>query len=348
MDAITGLWDAILDTLKEMGDASVRQGKPYGLRGYPDYHREEFPGSFRKAAWEEPLTAGIRLGLEHRGYFATTESAYQMGGRCDLVVALNDSERVWIECKAAFRQCLGKPMPGSPYDYNYDGDNWYDPGRGRDSWVAGVADIAGKDVPKLLSLSSDEARYVGVLLLGFDLKCAPLTNQELDELLRPCLDEWKPAHGLTEGVTWDDSYPIRRDRGFRERAWFWYRPVAELTPNPTIGRDSSPASDVGLDAKRRDALVEVARFCSVPYSQHGGKATSGRYEGLHQHDWSHLVLKVNAICRGERLSVFAAGEAGDKVRRQFPNAFNWDTAVNAPGAHEKILDIILGAIKRRT
>ena len=30
----------ILDTLKEMGAASVREGKPYGLRGYPDYHRE--------------------------------------------------------------------------------------------------------------------------------------------------------------------------------------------------------------------------------------------------------------------------------------------------------------------
>jgi hypothetical protein len=184
-----------------------------------------------------------------------------------------------------------------------------------------------------------------VLLLGFDLKCARLTNQELDELLTPCLDEWKPAHGLKEGVTWDDSYPIRRERGFRERAWFWYRPVAELIPNPTAGRDPPPACTLGLDAKRIEALAAVARFCSVPYMQHGGVQKSGQYEGWHQHDWGHLVLQVNTIYGGKRLSTFAARMAGDQVRHQFPNSYNWDAAVNSPGAHETILDIVLGAIK---
>jgi hypothetical protein len=344
VDAIITLWDAILDSLREMGNVSVRQGKPYGLRGYPDYYRERFPGSFRKSAWEEPLTAGVKLGLEERGFLAKTEWPYGTGERCDLVVDLSRSKSVWIECKAAFRQCLGKPKPGSPYDYNYDGDNWYDPGRGSNSWVEGVADIARKDVPKLLSLSSIEAQYTGVLLLGFDLQCAPLTNEELDELLRPCLDEWKPAHGEKEGATWDDSYPIRKELGFRERVWFWYRPVAEHTPNSTVDRDASAASAPELGAKRRAALAVVARFCSVPYRQHGGLQKSGPYEGWYKHDWGHLVQEVNAIYGATRLSIFGAGNVGNQVRRRFANACNWDAAVNSPGAHEMILDIILSAI----
>lgn len=80
------------------------------------------------------------------------------------------------------------------------------------------------------------SQCIGVLLLGFDLKHAPLTNHDLDELLGPCFDEWTPAHGPKEGVTWDDSFPMRRDRGFRERCWFWYRPVAK---RPTAVRNCS-------------------------------------------------------------------------------------------------------------
>ncbi len=345
---ITHIWNAILDALKEMGAASVREGKPYGLRGYPDYHRERqfSERSFRKSAWEEPLTDGIRLGLACQGLCTTTERRYPANPqeRCDLVVDLCQSGLLWIECKTAFRQCLGKAGWGSPYDYDYDGDDWYDPGKGRDSWVAGVRDIVEKDVPKLLSLTSNEAQHVGVLLLGFDLRHAPLTNQELYGLLGPSLDEWKPLHDSKEGVTWKDSYSVRAERGFRERVWFWCRPVAEHAPRQTVGPNASAASGPEGGAKRIAALTAVARFCSVPYKQHGGLQKSGPYEGWYKHDWGHLVQEVNTIYGANRLSIFGAWNVGNQIRRRFANVYNWDAAVNAPGAHEMILDIILRAI----
>ena len=34
MDSVTGVWEAIVETLKEMGATSVQQGEPYGLRDY--------------------------------------------------------------------------------------------------------------------------------------------------------------------------------------------------------------------------------------------------------------------------------------------------------------------------
>lgn len=228
MDDIISIWHATLATLKEMGSASVQEGEPYGLRGYSDFYRKLHPGSFRKCAWEEPLMAGIELGLKNRGFHATTKKSelrYPVGGYCDLIVDPDSSSSTWIECKTAYRQHLAELSPGSQYRYNYNGVGSYDPGRGRDSWVAGVLDIGRKDVPKLLSLSPAEAKYIGVLLLGFDLVTSPLTNRELYELLPTCLCDWQSAHDSKEGITWDDSYPIRKERGFRERIWFWYRLV---------------------------------------------------------------------------------------------------------------------------
>lgn len=228
MDDIIPIWHAILATLKEMGTASVQEGEPYGLRGYPDCHRKLFPGSFRKCACEEPLMAGIELGLKSYGFQATTkkgELRYPAGGYCDLIIGPDSSSSIWIEFKTACRQHLAESSPGSQYRYKYDGVGSYDPGRGRDSWVSGVLDIGRKDVPKLLSLSPLEAKYIGVLLLGFDRVTDPLTNRELYELLPKGLCDWKSAHDSKEGVTWDDSYPLRKERGFRERIWFWYRLV---------------------------------------------------------------------------------------------------------------------------
>jgi hypothetical protein len=337
-------WNAAVETLKEMGATSVREGEPYGLRGYPDYHRKLFPGSFRKDAWEEPLTAGLGLGLNQRGYPTATERDYPMGGRNDLVVDLGGSETLWLECKTAFRQCLGRPRPGSCYAYNYDGDNCYDPGQGRDSWVVGVSDIALKDVPKLLSLTPTEATYIGVLLLGFDRESAPLTNRELYDLLPRCLDEWEPAHGLKERLSWPDSYPARARLGFRERAWFWYRPVAEPNPTPAIAHDLQVVPATEPNEMHRQALAAVKRFCGVPYRQHGRRQTSGPFQGWYEHDWGHLVQQVAKIYKGRELSILYARNAGDRVRGRFATASNWDAAVNRPGVHEEILAIILAAI----
>ena len=231
MGNIVAVWDAIVETLREMGADSIKEGRPYGLRAYGSYRRSLGHG-IRKRACEEPLTGGIAAGLARRGYPATPEQPYPLGGRSDLAVGLGGSELVWIECKTAYREHLARSKADPRYDYSYSGDNCYDPGRGRGSWVAGVSDIGGKDIPRLLTLHPGEAKFIGVLLLGFDRESVPLTNQELYDLLPSCLNEWTPAHGGAAGISWRDSYPIRASRGFRERVWFWYRPVGNSIGNP--------------------------------------------------------------------------------------------------------------------
>jgi hypothetical protein len=224
-ELVSSLFDAIVTTLREMASESVNQGKPYALRGYPDYHRELYPGSFKISAWEEPITAGLAMRLCRKGVQATTEISYPDGsGRCDLVVQIDPINRFWIECKTAFRPCLRPASAGYGYKYDYEGDRTYEPS-GKGSWVAGVADIALKDIPKLMRLQPRAAQFVGVLLLGFDRESRPLTNRELYALLPPNLDTWVAAHTVREGLCHSDCYPIRAKKGFRDRTWLWYQQV---------------------------------------------------------------------------------------------------------------------------
>ena len=213
MGSIVAVWDAIVETLGEMGADSIKEGRPYGLRAYASYCRSLGLG-IRKGACEEPLTAGVAAGLVRRGHPATPEQPYPMGGRSDLVVDLGDSELLWLECKTAYREHLASSKADPRYDYKYDGDNCYDPGRGRNSWVAGVSDIGGKDIPKLLTLRPNEAKFIGVLLLGFDRERVPLTNRELYDLLPSCLNEWTRLMAEQQGFPGPIAIRLGHKAGF--------------------------------------------------------------------------------------------------------------------------------------
>ena len=307
-----------------MGASSVQNGKPYGLRGYPDYHRELFPRSFRKSAWEEPLTAGIALGLNKRGSSATTEKCYPAGGRSDLVVERTPPDSLWIECKTAFRQCLARSRPGSLYDYNYDGDGCYDPGQGRDAWVAGVADIGAKDkFPKLLSLDPSDASYVGVLLLGFDRENAPLTNRELDDLLPPCLNEWKALHGAKKDFRGPIAIRCERRKDSANYLVLVLPSRLEQVIERPVCPDVAGASSPQAGGRYQQVLAAVERFCSVPYRLHGGQEKSGPRRGWYKHDWGYLVQEVNTIYHGKELADPIAWKIGNRVRFRFSNVSNW-------------------------
>lgn len=226
MATFPAFFDTIRTTLVEMGDEALCDGRPYGLRGYPDFHREMFPGKFSPSRWEEPISAGLSQRLTRKGFNSAEEVRYPFGGRCDLVIQLSASERLWIEVKTAFRPCL-RPVksPGARYAYDYEGDNLYDPG-GDGSWKAGVADVRKKDILKLQRLSRPEADHIGILLLGFDKVSWPLRDDELYERLPPELDVWNAEHSDRSGTSWADRYEVRARKGFRDRVWFWHRPVA--------------------------------------------------------------------------------------------------------------------------
>jgi hypothetical protein len=67
-----------------------------------------------------------------------------------------------------------------------------------------------------------------VLLLGFDRIEKQIDEDTLYHLLPDELKErWIPAHGQREGIIQPDRYLPQANKEFRERMWFWYRPVTE-------------------------------------------------------------------------------------------------------------------------
>jgi hypothetical protein len=89
----------------------------------------------------------------------------------------------------------------------------------------------------------------------------------------------------------------------------------------------------------------VKLFCAKRFAMHGSKRASSK--GRYDHDWSDLVDQVSYFDFGHKQKDEAKIQAiGRHVRAEFPNppsiarGSEWDQAVNAPGAHERILAII--------
>jgi hypothetical protein len=92
-------------------------------------------------------------------------------------------------------------------------------------------------------------------------------------------------------------------------------------------------------------MKAIKLFCAKPFSQHGSKRNSSK--GRFEHDWSDLVDQVSYFDYGHTQKDEAKIQAiGRLVRSEFPNPKSklespeWSAIVNAPGAHERILEII--------
>lgn len=92
------------------------------------------------------------------------------------------------------------------------------------------------------------------------------------------------------------------------------------------------------DEKQMNA---IRFFCVKPYSGHDSKRSKGR----DYHDWSDLVQQISYFDFGHVQTDVAMVETVARlVRKEFPNGPDWDRAVKALGAHEKILSIIRGSL----
>jgi hypothetical protein len=88
------------------------------------------------------------------------------------------------------------------------------------------------------------------------------------------------------------------------------------------------------DEKQMNA---VRYFCKRPSADSGSKKS----KGPKHHNWSDLVQQISYFDFGHTQQDEAMVQTVDKlVRREFPNDENWERAIIAPGAHEKILSMI--------
>lgn len=82
----------------------------------------------------------------------------------------------------------------------------------------------------------------------------------------------------------------------------------------------------------------VTSFCIKPYSEPGKKRSSAE----HVYDWTYLVRQIAYFDSGKTCDDAAASEVAKILRKagNFPNDSDWKTRVSAPGAPERILEII--------
>ena len=205
-----------------MGDASVKDGHNFGLRAYADYHRLLYPGSFRSTAWEEPITAGLAIGLRNASFKVDTERLYPTSAeRCDLIVQLPATGNVWIEVKTGFTEVFGDTYEACDATPIKSSKN-------------AIHDrLSGKDIrhdfDKLTSLRKSDADFIGILYLGFDRIGRSLEDGGYFELLAerlPKLATWHQCHEKPIGRIWSDRYSGRGViRLSRSCGLFWYKSV---------------------------------------------------------------------------------------------------------------------------
>jgi hypothetical protein len=82
----------------------------------------------------------------------------------------------------------------------------------------------------------------------------------------------------------------------------------------------------------------VTSFCAKPYSEPGKKHSAGK----HVYDWTYLVRQIAYFDSGKTCDDAAASEVAKVLRKtaNFPNDSDWRQRASAPGAAERILEII--------
>jgi hypothetical protein len=149
--------DAAFQALRDM-DAAC----PTGLCNYVSV--SPYAGKTRK---DEPaMTWGVTAALAKRWQVQQCEHDYpQGGGRCDRVVELSDGSRLWLEVKLAWRSWF------------YGVVKWND-NRSYEGYMGGAHhshSVAG-DFAKLERIGRDHARYVALLVIGFDAVDGKMTK----------------------------------------------------------------------------------------------------------------------------------------------------------------------------
>jgi hypothetical protein len=214
--SVSQLRHEIIDQLKAMDkeSTSVVEGVETALADYAVH--AGMKRSLRETAWANRLAER----LNQSGWSAAREQRYPgLDGaplqriKCDLVVTMEDKRKVWLELKPAWRECFtlaGKiernddglyfPYLFGPYSNGWDKTH-----------------SAVQDLEKLESLTSVDADYTALLLLGFDSDESPM-GSDVKRMIRMATLRARGWRGFTP-VTWRD----RRCNACRINCWLFWR-----------------------------------------------------------------------------------------------------------------------------
>jgi hypothetical protein len=194
------LFTEIIAALRTMEAEAVpcADGTLTGIRGYCDHVNPERRD--KRNVVENLWSDGIALRLQQRGIHAETQVPYPVyNGWCDLVVPFDSRSRIWIEVKGEWREVISGASSRSNSKYR--------------DYIRSTA----ADVDKLNTLTQEAATHVGLLVIGFDRRAAPIRDEDLS----PIVEKMRPHQWTVHCESWDDQW----FKGFRIRIWFWSRAI---------------------------------------------------------------------------------------------------------------------------
>jgi hypothetical protein len=193
---------AIFRALREMDAQSTT-----GLCNYVSCS----PFAGKKGKEEAAITWGVTNALRVTWQVEQCEHRYPQGsGRCDRVIELRDKSRLWLEVKLAWRSWFYGIVKHNN-EFIYSG---YLGGAHHSHSVCG-------DFRKLELIGSDYARYVALLLVGFDRADGKMADDMAELMQREGLLE-RGWHLLI------DAWPTKQSDECWHRCWFGWREVAPL------------------------------------------------------------------------------------------------------------------------
>ena len=201
-----GLVNAVLDI--DMECCTHRNGIEHGLVNVKLEFQNQLLPLTNKKLTEEPLIAWlIRKKLIAPTRIVDWEVPYPRGEttkKCDLVIQLGDSRRLWLELKLAWKawfNCVGAPTYSNrAYATYLDGRD-----RTHSLW---------HDFEKLRNANLPSGDHRAVCLIGFDCGSSPMDKEVAAVVKRSQqLAPW----GQVIERHWSD----RRSRDFRINVWIW-------------------------------------------------------------------------------------------------------------------------------
>lgn len=212
----------IFKLLRQMDQEAGKnsEGKAIGLNeyGWHYHYRPEIKHPQTEPCWTKRLAEL----LSKRGFDTKSEEPYpdlpaKHQVRCDLVISLGDSEKLWLEIKGAwkvywrgsgiYRSYLLYPCP-------------LEPGLVEKSHTVPL------DLKKLERLRYPEATQIGILLIGFDSSEYPMDN-DVVQLVN--------LTGMGRSPLWTCSYDEWEDAyrpGEMVKCWLWLKDLAPSSPQP--------------------------------------------------------------------------------------------------------------------
>ena len=175
-----------------------------GLASY-SVHYKKYKENER--SWSERI---IEL-LRDDGISASTEKPYpNLSKRCDIIIEM-DNKKLWLEVKSAWKYWCNSKTGKKKKEPNYKGYLFGDRSRNNSS---------AQDIEKLSHLSKDDADYIGLLIVGFDIADDPIDIEmkQLAEMMKLEEDGWE----IYDPEVWPD----RNLPECRHNCWFMGKKVS--------------------------------------------------------------------------------------------------------------------------